>query len=105
MSNLQLYIIRQNELKKIMASSDAYASKCLKLGLPFKETYPTKYEEYVKANEEYNKNQLDMIPLQEEARIEEEKRILKLRQDLCNKRNSSGKYPNLTFIVRDETTK
>ena len=102
MSNLQTYITRQIELKKIMASSDAYAAKCAKLGLSFKETYPEKYNEYTQANDEYNRNQIEMAPLIEKEQREERERILKIKRDICEQRNASGKYPGLKFIIVDE---
>ena len=102
MNNLQTYITRQIELKKIMASSDAYAAKCAKLGLSFKETYPEKYNEYTQANDEYNRNQIEMAPLLEKEQQERKERILKIKRDICEQRNASGKYPGLKFIVADE---
>lgn len=42
------------ECLSAMAASDAHASKCVKLGLNFRDAYPEEYEEYVKARERYN---------------------------------------------------
>ena len=50
-------VARLNDLKAIMAESDAKANKCTKLGFVFAETYPHEYQAYVKANEEYNATQ------------------------------------------------
>ena len=55
---------RQMKLAAIMAESDAHASKCVKLGLSFAETYPEDYAAYVNAREEYNANEIEI------ARIE-----------------------------------
>lgn len=55
---------RQMELSAIMAESDAHASKCVKLGLSFADTYPDDHAAYVKAREEYNANEAEI------ARIE-----------------------------------
>ena len=59
------------ELASIMSKSDAQASKCVKLGLSYKNTYPNEYNEYVKAREEYNKLEKDLTAL-ESAEVEEE---------------------------------
>lgn len=48
---------RQNDLRLIMAKSDAHAAKCSKLGLSFAETYPAELEEYQAANVEFNENE------------------------------------------------
>lgn len=69
MNNLQIYIKRQQELKKIMETSDRYASKCIKMGLVFKDVYPEKYAEYIAANDEYNANEIAMQPLLEERQL------------------------------------
>ena len=42
------------ELASIMSKSDAHASKCVKLGLSYKDTYPNEYKEYTQAREDYN---------------------------------------------------
>lgn len=55
---------KQLQLASVMSQSDAHASKCIKLGLNFSETYPSDYEAYVTAREEYNINE------EEIARIE-----------------------------------
>ena len=49
------------ELASIMSKSDAHASKCVKLGLSYKDTYPNEYDEYVKAREDYNKLENDTV--------------------------------------------
>ena len=50
MKTLLQYQLRQAELKKIMAESDSYASKCYKIGASFSEMYPEKFAEYVVNN-------------------------------------------------------
>ena len=59
------------ELASIMSKSDAHASKCVKLGLSYKDTYPNEYNEYVKAREDYNQLEKDLAAL-ESAEVEEE---------------------------------
>ena len=59
------------ELASIMSKSDAHASKCTKLGISFKDTYPNEYNEYTQAREEYNKLEKDLTAL-ESAEVEEE---------------------------------
>ena len=41
-------------MQAIMAESDAYAAKCMKMGLTFREEYPEEYTAYEAAREEYN---------------------------------------------------
>lgn len=62
---------RQLRLQAIMASSDAHASKCIKLGRSFQEEYPSEYTEYVAAREEFNRNEVALASLQDELTIEE----------------------------------
>ena len=59
------------ELASIMSKSDAHASKCVKLGLSYKDTYPNEYNEYVKAREDYNSLENEIIAL-ESVEVEEE---------------------------------
>lgn len=59
------------ELASIMSKSDAHASKCVKLGLSYKETYPNEYDEYVKAREDYNSLENEIITL-ESVEVEDE---------------------------------
>ena len=59
------------ELASIMSKSDAHASKCVKLGLSYKDNYPNEYNEYVKAREDYNQLEKDLAAL-ESAEVEEE---------------------------------
>ena len=47
----------QLALQGIMAASDKYAAKCLKIGLTFSEAYPEEYSRYTAANAEYNENE------------------------------------------------
>ena len=47
-----------------MSESDAHASKCIKLGLNFQETYPSDYEAYIKAREAYNANEQEIAELE-----------------------------------------
>ena len=59
------------ELASIMSKSDAHASKCVKLGLSYKDTYPNEYKEYTQAREDYNQLEKDLAAL-ESAEVEEE---------------------------------
>lgn len=47
-----------------MSQSDAHASKCIKLGLNFADTYPEDYAAYTAAREEYNANEAKMTELE-----------------------------------------
>lgn len=62
---------RQVALLAIMASSDARASKCSKLGLVFEEEYPDDYDAYVAANSEYNINEETLAGLYAERDSEQ----------------------------------
>ena len=59
------------ELASIMSKSDAHASKCVKMGLSYKDTYPNEYNEYIKAREDYNQYEKDLVTL-ESVEVEEE---------------------------------
>ena len=59
------------ELASIMSKSDAHASKCVKLGLSYKDTYPNEYKEYTQAREDYNQLEKDLVTL-ESVEVEEE---------------------------------
>ena len=59
------------ELASIMSKSDAHASKCVKLGLSYKDTYPDEYDEYTQAREDYNQLESEIITL-ESVEVEEE---------------------------------
>ena len=59
------------ELASIMSKSDAHASKCTKLGISFKDTYPNEYKEYTQAREDYNSLEKELTAL-ESAEVEEE---------------------------------
>ena len=59
------------ELASIMSNSDAHASKCVKLGLSYKDTYPNEYKEYTQAREDYNQLEKDLAAL-ESVEVEEE---------------------------------
>ena len=59
------------ELASIMSNSDAHASKCVKLGLSYKDNYPNEYNEYTQAREDYNQLEKDLAAL-ESAEVEEE---------------------------------
>ena len=59
------------ELASIMSKSDAHASKCTKLGVSYKDTYPNEYKEYTQAREDYNKLEKELAAL-ESAEVEEE---------------------------------
>ena len=62
------------ELASIMSKSDAHASKCVKLGLSYKDTYPNEYKEYTQAREDYNQLEKDLAAL-ENVDVEEEELI------------------------------
>lgn len=59
------------ELASIMSKGDAHASKCVKLGLSYKDNYPNEYNEYVKARDDYNQLEKDLAAL-ESVEVEEE---------------------------------
>ena len=59
------------ELASIMSKSDAHASKCIKLGVSFKDMYPNEYNEYTQAREDYNSLENEIISL-ESVEVEEE---------------------------------
>ena len=59
------------ELASVMSKSDAHASKCVKLGLSYKDTYPNEYNEYTQAREDYNQLEKDLAAL-ESVEVEEE---------------------------------
>ena len=59
------------ELASIMSKSDAHASKCVKLGLSYKDTYSNEYKEYTQAREEYNSLENELATL-ESVEVEEE---------------------------------
>ena len=59
------------ELASIMSKSDAHASKCVKLGLSYKDNYPNEYNEYTQAREDYNQLEKELVAL-ENVEVEEE---------------------------------
>ena len=59
------------ELASVMSKSDAHASKCVKLGLSYKDNYPNEYNEYIKAREDYNQLEKELVAL-ENVEVEEE---------------------------------
>ena len=59
------------ELASIMSKSDAHASKCVKLGLSYKDNYPNEFNEYTKAREDYNNLEKDLTAL-ESVEVDEE---------------------------------
>ena len=59
------------ELASIMSKSDAHASKCVKLGLSYKDNYPNEYDEYTQAREDYNQLEKELVAL-ESVEVEEE---------------------------------
>ncbi len=63
---------RQLELRAIMASSDERASKCMKTGVSFHETYPQDFARYEEANAEYNRNELTLAELEAEREAQQE---------------------------------
>lgn len=62
---------RQLELQAKMASTDAHAAKCMKLGQDFKAQYPDEYAGYVTANDEYNRNEEALVELYAQRDAEE----------------------------------
>ena len=62
------------ELASIMCKSDAHASKCVKLGLSYKDVYPNEYKEYTQTREEYNSLEKDLAAI-ESVEVEEEKML------------------------------
>lgn len=54
----------QVSLMDVMSASDAHASKCTKLGLSFRNEYPSEYDAYEKARESYNDNELRIAELE-----------------------------------------
>ena len=62
---------RMLELASIMSKSDAHAAKCVKLGLSYKDNYPNEYKEYIKAREDYNHYEKDLVAL-DSVEVEEE---------------------------------
>ena len=65
---------RQIVLSNEMASSDAHAAKCIKLGLKFGEAYPEELERYKASRDEYNANEVALsglyIALEKEAQAD-----------------------------------
>ena len=59
------------ELASVMSKSDAHASKCVKLGVSYKDNYPNEYDEYTQAREDYNKLEKELVTL-ESVEVEEE---------------------------------
>ena len=62
---------RMLELASVMSKSDAHASKCTKLGISYIDNYPNEYKEYIKAREDYNQYEKDLVTL-ESIEVEEE---------------------------------
>lgn len=54
----------QMSLMDVMSASDAHASKCIKLGLNFRNEYPSEYDAYEKARESYNANEIRIAELE-----------------------------------------
>lgn len=73
---------RQLELQAIMASSDAHAAKCVKLGKKFSTQYPKEFEAYEAANEEYNQNESVIAELKAELASEEAEQDLSEPEDI-----------------------
>ena len=59
------------ELASVMSKSDAHASKCTKLGVSYKDNYPNEYDEYIKAREDYNQLEKELVAL-ESVEVKEE---------------------------------
>ena len=71
---------KQLQLASVMSQSDAHASKCIKLGLNFSETYQSDYQAYVKAREEYNINEEEIARI-EAIEVEQEERHEEVEKD------------------------
>ena len=63
---------RKVALLTIMASSDAHAAKCAKLGKKFQTQYPDDYAAYTAANEEYQTVEQRISELEFEISVENE---------------------------------
>lgn len=63
---------RQIVLSNIIASSDAHAVKCAKLGLDFGKTYPDDLKAYKQAIKEFNENEAELANLSETLSVETE---------------------------------
>lgn len=63
---------RQQELLAKMASTDAHAAKCVKLGKKFSTQYPEEFAEYEEANAEYNSNEEALTELYAQRDAEKE---------------------------------
>lgn len=63
---------RKVALIAIMASSDAHAAKCAKLGKEFQTQYPEDYAAYVAANEEYQTVEQRINALEFELSLDED---------------------------------
>ena len=63
---------RQQELLAKMASTDAHAAKCVKLGKKFSAQYPEEHAEYEAANAEYNQNEEALAELYAQRDAEKE---------------------------------
>lgn len=59
------------ELASVMSKGDAHASKCVKLGLSYKDNYPNEYKEYTQARDDYNQLEKDLAAL-ESVEVEDE---------------------------------
>ena len=59
------------ELASVMSKSDAHASKCVKLGLSYKDNYPNEFDEYTQAREDYNNLENEIIAL-DSVKVEDE---------------------------------
>ena len=59
------------EIASVMSKSDAHASKCVKLGLSYKDNYPNEYDEYTQAREDYNQLEKELVAL-DSVEVEEE---------------------------------
>lgn len=62
---------RQLELQATMASTDAHAAKCVKLGKKFSTQYPEEAAGYQAANDEYNANEVTLAALRDQLAAEE----------------------------------
>lgn len=71
---------KQLQLASVMSQSDAHASKCIKLGLNFRNEYPSEYDAYEKAREEYNVNEEEIARI-EAIEVEQEERHEEVEKD------------------------
>lgn len=57
---LQYLNEQQFKLKKEIERGDEHATKCVKMGISYKEEYPEEYDDYIIALEQYNSNEEEL---------------------------------------------